>query len=81
MQLFPAQDLSDSEKNMLAEILSAPVVQKYLQVVAYNIGSAIVNAIPDPDTSTDTWLKQELYLKGQLSMLTQLHSIKPLPKE
>jgi hypothetical protein len=78
MNLFPQEDLSPTEKNLLAEALQNPVVQKYLLLRARNIASAIVEATPDAEESTEAWLRKEIYLKGQINVLEDLYSIKPV---
>jgi hypothetical protein len=81
MELFPITELTDTEKNLLAEAISNPVVQKYLKQITYSIGRDIVTAIPDPNEVTEEWFRKEIYLKGQLTAIKALLSIQPLPKQ
>lgn len=77
MNIFPEQTLSETEENVVAELINNPAMQKYLHTLSYNIGRDIVTAVPAPDESNDVWLKKELYLKGQIRLIETLLSIKP----
>lgn len=80
MNLFPQEDLSDTEKNLLAERLDDPLIKRYFKLRASNIASAIMAAIPDATESPEVWFRKELFLKGQMEILEELYTIKPLHK-
>jgi len=77
MNIFPEQKLTKTEEDLIAESFSNPVVKKYLHTLAYNIGAELVTSVIDTDETEESWLRKEIFLKGQLRMLDTLLSIQP----
>lgn len=77
MNIFPELTLTQTEKDIIAETFSKPEVKKYLNMIAYNIGSDIVKSVIDVDEPEESWLRKEIFLKGQLRTIDMLLSIQP----
>ena len=73
--IFPQQTLSDTEIDLIAEIFSNPMVKKYLHTLAYNIGSELVTSVIGTEESEESWVRKEIFLKGQLRTIDALLSI------
>lgn len=73
--LFPETSLTKTEEDILVEVYSNPVVQKHLRMMAYNIGADLVTAVPDPNESAESWIRKEVFLKGQLDNINTLLGI------
>ena len=79
MNLFPTQELSDTEKNLLAEIYNNPVVKKHLQILALADTLELLH-LSGIQTSNDVLIKAHATVQGKLAVLATLLSIQP-PKQ
>lgn len=77
MNIFPDQNLSDTEMSIVAAAMTNPAVIKYLHILAYNVGRDIVTGVKAPNQSADDYLLIEAGMKGQLAAINTLLSIEP----
>lgn len=72
--LFPSTDLSATEADLIASIFSAPVVKKYLRLLAIEDTKELlaISAISNPDSEI---IKAHATVQGKLSALSTLISI------
>lgn len=81
MNIFPSQELSETEKHILAEKLSDPTVKKYLHLLAYNMGSAIaLMKMPDNADEEQRFLRSMAAAQGNLQVIDTLLSIAAVPQ-
>jgi len=74
MNIFPEQTLSETEETIIAEKLSDPAVQKYLHLLAYNVGKGILLSAPGAGQTDEQYLRSLANAQGQLSTLNTLLS-------
>lgn len=74
MNIFPEQTLSETEETIIAEKLSDPAVKKYLHILAYNTGKAILLSAPGEGQTDEQYLRGLANAKGQLSVIDTLLS-------
>lgn len=82
LNIFPEVPLSVTEKEYIAQILSKPEIKKYFLHMASNIGRDIGTSVIPVDESAESWIRKDIFLKGQLEILNSLLSIQsPSNKE
>lgn len=82
MFILPEVKLSETETIQIQQILSQPVIKKYLTVLATKTVSDLCLGSPADSESDSLYIRKEAVLKGQLALLETLLSIQPLkPQE
>lgn len=85
MNVFPDQTLSKTEEDIVVKQLNHPAVQKYLEIMAYNIGREIVFGSPAEGQSDEKYLRAVAEARGRLAavehMLTISKSAEQQPSE
>lgn len=75
MKLFPELTLSSTEVNIIAENLSHPAVQKYLQYQVYSASAGIVMGEPEAGEAPESYLRRVAVIQGMIKFAEQLLSI------
>lgn len=77
--IFPQQELSQTEQDLLIEVYNNPVVKKHLQIMAMadTLELLRLSAIQTPD---NILVKAHATVQGKLAVISTLLDIKP-PKQ
>lgn len=80
MNIFPSQELSVTESQIIAEKLADPAVKKYLHMIAYETGKSILLSKPADGQTDEQYLRVLAGAQGQLSVLDTLLSFEAANK-
>lgn len=72
MIIFPEITLSRTEEDIVYRALKEPAVQKYLHLLANNIGRSIVLSSPKDGETDAQFLRKKAHAQGQLATLETL---------
>ena len=72
MKINIKQSLTPHEENQLTEVLRAPILSHYLEVLAHNIATDIITASPSAGLSDAEFIRKEQFYKGQIAALATL---------
>lgn len=72
--VFPSQELSKSEEELITEVFSNPVVRKYIQILGANASKELLS-LPILNETPDSLLKKHVLVSGKLEVITTLLSI------
>jgi hypothetical protein len=74
MNIFPQQELSDTEKHLLVEIYNNPVVKKHLQIMAMADTIELLR-LSGIQTPNEVLIKAHATVQGKLAVVSTLLSI------
>ena len=81
MDIFNIPELADTEKVLIAEKFSDPLVQKYLGILQANAAADIVMSDQADNERNEDYIRRLARAKGALDCLVSLRSIKPAAAE
>lgn len=80
MLSLPSIILNKTEQDQVQELLSQPIIKKYLQALSISAITNIVEGSPADSDSDSLYIRKEAMLKGQLALIETLLTIQPLTK-
>ena len=76
MSLFDPIVLNETEQHDLVHHLTQPVVLRYLRMLAQNLASDILYAVPEDGESDSSFIRRQQLHRGSLAAINTLLSIK-----
>lgn len=81
LNVIPQITMNETELEVVASQLAAPIVQKYFRMLAYQNAAAIVQGSPKEGETAESYLLRESAVKGRLEVLNDLLSIQAAQPE
>jgi len=81
MEIFPRSNISPAEEDAIIQAFSNPIIVKYLHTLAYNTAADLVSHLPDPDKVDESFIRTQIFGKGQLRILDVLLNLQHTNKE
>jgi hypothetical protein len=79
MNILPEVNLTDTEMDIVQEMLTQTTIKKYFRLLGSNAARDILTGHPLAGQSASEYLVLEAHLKGQLSVIETILSIERPP--